>query len=292
MDAVIAYVNCNDEKWRKNYENTFHSPYDKNRFRDLGTIELCIDSIRFYAPFIKNIFLVVQNESEIKFDVSKWDVKVVTHDQFIPKRFLPTFNSCTIETFFHNIEELDEKFLYFNDDIFLTNPVSEKDFFINGLPVYNLKAYRIEKLKQIFNNDTLTHHCICSNSFNIITNSKNLCYYTSRHVPYSYLKSYNKLVYNKHRTEIEKRITNKRSTMNTNIMLYITSAIKDKIGTDIPRRVLYLKTTDSPNIIKSRIIESPYYCCCINDVGDPSISDQEFSRIIKEAYITKKHSGF
>ena len=47
---------------------------------------------------------------------------------------MPTFNSHTIELNFHRIKGLSEQFVYFNDDIFITNPVKQEDFFVNGVP--------------------------------------------------------------------------------------------------------------------------------------------------------------
>ena len=61
-------------------------------------------------------------------------LKIVKHSEFILKEYLPTFNSNVIEFYFHKIKELSEKFVYFNDDMFLLNNVKQNRFFINGLP--------------------------------------------------------------------------------------------------------------------------------------------------------------
>jgi len=50
------------------------------------------------------------------------------------KDYLPTFSSIPIELNFHKIKDLSEKFVYFNDDTFITAPVKEEDFFKKGLP--------------------------------------------------------------------------------------------------------------------------------------------------------------
>ena len=51
------------------------------------------------------------------------------HKDIIPQEYLPTFNSRTIEMFIHRIPDLDERFLYFNDDMFPLLPCDEGDFF-------------------------------------------------------------------------------------------------------------------------------------------------------------------
>ena len=56
-------------------------------------------------------------------------LNIVCHEDFIPQKFLPTFNSHTIEWNFHRIPGLTEQFVYFNDDMFLLKPVYMEDFF-------------------------------------------------------------------------------------------------------------------------------------------------------------------
>lgn len=59
---------------------------------------------------------------------------IVKHEEFIPAEYLPTFNSFTIEFFFHKIKGLSDHFVYFNDDMFLINSVSPDRFFRDDLP--------------------------------------------------------------------------------------------------------------------------------------------------------------
>jgi hypothetical protein len=66
--------------------------------------------------------------------VNKDNVRIVYHEDFIPKQYLPTFNSCTIESFFWNIPNLTDKVIYFNDDMFPIRPLSVDDFFTGDLP--------------------------------------------------------------------------------------------------------------------------------------------------------------
>ena len=48
---------------------------------------------------------------------------------------LPTFNSLAIETFLWNIAGLSDRFIYFNDDVFLTAPCQKSDFFSPSGPI-------------------------------------------------------------------------------------------------------------------------------------------------------------
>jgi hypothetical protein len=54
----------------------------------------------------------------------------IAHEEiFIDSSALPTFNSHAIEANLHRVPGLSERFLYFNDDFFLSKPVSCLDFF-------------------------------------------------------------------------------------------------------------------------------------------------------------------
>jgi hypothetical protein len=61
-------------------------------------------------------------------------LNMVNHEDYIPKQFLPNFNSCVIEIYMHKIKDLSEHFVYFNDDFFIINSLSPERFFTNGLP--------------------------------------------------------------------------------------------------------------------------------------------------------------
>lgn len=67
-------------------------------------------------------------------DTTNPKLNIVKHEDYIPKEYLPTFNSHTIELNFHRIEGLEEHFVYFNDDEFIIKNVKKEDFFKNGLP--------------------------------------------------------------------------------------------------------------------------------------------------------------
>ena len=61
-------------------------------------------------------------------------MRLINHSDYIPKEYLPTFNSHTIELNLHRIEELGKYFIYMNDDFFPIRPLKPTDFFRHGLP--------------------------------------------------------------------------------------------------------------------------------------------------------------
>ena len=57
-------------------------------------------------------------------------MQIITHDQiFKDKSQLPTFSSSAIELNLHRIPGISDYFIYFNDDVFLGQPVYPYDFY-------------------------------------------------------------------------------------------------------------------------------------------------------------------
>ena len=105
------------------------------RYRDWGTLKFLLRGIEKHIPSIENVFLLVSGDSQVPSWVDRSVVRVVLHRDIIPERFLPTFNSTTIEMFMHRIPGLAEEFLYFNDDMFPVMDCAPEDFFRDGKAV-------------------------------------------------------------------------------------------------------------------------------------------------------------
>lgn len=150
VDAVITWVNGNDKNWQEKINAYSESKIDfssKNhlkRYNSIGEIDIAIKSIIRFAPFIKNIFLVTDEQSPESFDSIKLlaqkkgiNLELVDHKIIFRgfEEYLPTFNSCSIISMLFKIPDLSEHFIIFNDDTFLMKEVSVSDFFIHGEPI-------------------------------------------------------------------------------------------------------------------------------------------------------------
>lgn len=135
IDVIIPYVNGSDQNWVRDFiqATRTHNP-TAERFRSWGTLKYLFRGIETYMPFIRQIVLIVARESQIPIWVNQENVRVVLHKDFIPKQFLPTFNSCTIESYLWNIPGLSDRIVYFNDDIFPINRLYVGDFFTEDIP--------------------------------------------------------------------------------------------------------------------------------------------------------------
>jgi hypothetical protein len=161
IDAVIAWVDGNDENHRKKLaqyvedKSLMSSKGFLTRFNEVNEIEYCIKSIRKFAPYIRNIFIVTdeQTPSFLKQNPDNPEyknVKVIDHKVIFKgfEEYLPTFNCFPIETLLYKIPDLAEHFIYFNDDMFLINETKPSDFFTEeGFPVLRGKWAHFETRK-------------------------------------------------------------------------------------------------------------------------------------------------
>ena len=138
IDFVIPWVDGNDPAWQK--EKSGYSPSDMAfsdtavRYRDWDNLQYWFRAVEKYAPWVNRIHFITWGHLPKWLDTSHPKLHIVNHRDYIPEKYLPTFNSHTIELNMHRIEGLAEQFVYFNDDMFLTRPVRPSDFFVGGKP--------------------------------------------------------------------------------------------------------------------------------------------------------------
>ena len=138
IDIVILWVDGSDPSWleekRKYLPPAAKDSASANRYRDWGLLPYWFRCIEKNAPWVRKVHFVTWGHVPAFLNLDTPKLNVVKHTDFIPAEYLPTFNSHTIEMNIHRIPDLAEHFIYFNDDMFLLRPMSEKDFFRNGLP--------------------------------------------------------------------------------------------------------------------------------------------------------------
>ncbi|MFD1294336.1 Stealth CR1 domain-containing protein [Lutibacter holmesii] len=144
IDAVILWVDGNDELHKKKMlpfvsdTSKLKKKSFRERFDQVDEIQFSVNSILKFAPYIRNIFVVTDNQIPgfLKHNnTQKYNsVKIIDHkDIFIDyQEYLPTFNCLPIETMITNIPGLAENFIYFNDDFFLIKKTTPSDFFREG----------------------------------------------------------------------------------------------------------------------------------------------------------------
>lgn len=134
IDVIVPWVDNQDEEWRRKANKYIpKEDLDGERYRDYDTIKYCIRSIEQNMPWVNHIYLVTDNQVPTWFKSSS-KITIVNHVDFIPSKYLPTFNSITITSFMHLIPGISDRFIILNDDMFVINKTKVKDYFTAGLP--------------------------------------------------------------------------------------------------------------------------------------------------------------
>ncbi len=151
IDVVISWVDGNDPTQKMKMQ-----PYlnkldfisedlsGPTRFRSEGEIFYCVASVLRFAPFVRKIFIITDQQNpnlddfiQTNFPANTIPLVIVDHTVLFKgyENYLPVFNSLSIETSIFRIPDLSERFVYFNDDFFLVRPIKETDWFIDNQAV-------------------------------------------------------------------------------------------------------------------------------------------------------------
>lgn len=140
IDIVVTWVDMNEPQWQEEFakysgdKNNTKNGVSKARFRDYGFLKYWFRGMEKFAPWVRKIHFVTSGQKPEWLDESHPKIHLVNHRDFIPERFLPTYNSVVIERYMYRIPGLAEHFVYFNDDFYLINKIEPERFFKNGLP--------------------------------------------------------------------------------------------------------------------------------------------------------------
>ena len=143
IDVVYTWVDGADPAWlerkaRALGDNSWITAVNtqaanNSRFASRDELRHSMRSLHSYAPWVRRIFLVTDNQVPAWLDTDHPYVTVVSHREvFGDTGRLPTFNSQAIESRLHRIPGLAEHFLYLNDDVILGRPVPPTMFFTPG----------------------------------------------------------------------------------------------------------------------------------------------------------------
>lgn len=205
IDFVVTFVDKTDEEYIRKYNDFIKSfeipiPEINNidiRANDYGTLKCLFRSMDLYMPWINNVFLVVQSESQVPEWVNRDNIKIITHDMFIPKEYLPTYNTFTIQAHLHLIPGLSEKFISSDDDSILLSESLPEHFFIKNKIVQCVNKKNEDDIKGSFSKKSHYFKMESSKIVEKLFNSKSEYYYQSDHSMHGMLKSLNKEMYEK-----------------------------------------------------------------------------------------------
>lgn len=295
IDYVFPYVDNTDDVWQRQYIEFCKAKgkaveIDSERYFDYGLLKYLFRGIQNNLPWIRNIYLILQQESQTPKWLDTDKVKIVYHKDIIPKDLLPTYNSCTIECFLHNVPGLSEYFVYGNDDMFPIKPCKKSDFFdSNGLP-----KLKIKKIDYIPTERPYLYHIkraerLCNEALGLVNDEKYT--YLWNHTLSPMRKSTCELLHNKFDEKIKHACTPFRSVIN-----YCQSLINDwqflSGGTSKERYTLNTKYFSGCLASLEKFYDevSNYQVVCLNDNAERSAVNflkYEYQRIFDKMFPQK-----
>jgi glycosyltransferase involved in cell wall biosynthesis len=150
IDVVYTWVDGADPGWRARRDETLTgrsaaaeavttaADRGDGRYASRDELRYSLRSLDMYAPWVRHIWIVTDQQVPSWLDTSHPRVTVVDHKEiFTDAGALPTFNSHAIESRLHVIPGLSENFIYFNDDFFVGRPLNPDLFFLpSGIPLF------------------------------------------------------------------------------------------------------------------------------------------------------------
>ena len=165
VDLVYLWVNGNDPEWRAR-KNAFIGKEEddsnkdcKGRYSDNDELRHSLRTVERYAPWIRNIYIVSDDQTPEWLNTMHPKIKMVSHREILPAESLPCYNSVILEHRLHLIPGLSEYFLYANDDMFFNREVEPGDFFDKtGRPIVRLNRRFFRKFWIKHREKSQTHH--------------------------------------------------------------------------------------------------------------------------------------
>ena len=113
IDIVILWVDGNDPKWQKEKNKYLETKGDSkvNRFRDFDNLQYLFRGIEKYADWVNKVFFITWGHLPEWLNEKNEKLEIINHEDFIPKEYLPTFNSNVIEMNLHRIKNLSSHFI-------------------------------------------------------------------------------------------------------------------------------------------------------------------------------------
>lgn len=147
IDFVVSWVDMDDPNWKADFAkysgkiDNLKNEVTEARFRDHGFLKYWFRGVEKFAPWVRKVHFVTCGQKPDWLDPNHPKLQLVNHSDYIPTHFLPVFNSSLIEMYLHKIPDLAERFVYFNDDFFITNHLPKSRFYTDGLP-NDIAAFR------------------------------------------------------------------------------------------------------------------------------------------------------
>ena len=155
VDVVVTWVNHEDADWQAMYRDYYPDEAGNPsfgsgdalsmlRFHNNDELRYALRSVWQNLPWVNHVHIFSNCRPPAWLQANHPRISWVYHEEVIPARYLPTFNSHVIESFLHHLPDLTEHFIYMNDDFFVMNRKDRSDFFnLAGQSLARLEGYGV-----------------------------------------------------------------------------------------------------------------------------------------------------
>ncbi len=324
IDFVVLWVDDTDKKWQEKRRKIAKENGIKigdnsvARFRDWGLLKYWFRGVERFAPWVNNVYFVTEGHLPKWLNVNNPKLKIVKHEDFIPKEALPTFNTNTIELCLNNIKDLSEQFVLFNDDLFIIDRVRPRDFYKKGAPVNSMSLSPIypgeDFYKTVFNNIKIINQHFDYGTFKKKNLWKILSWkqgkyllwsvpglfhkkffgFANFHMPNSYKKSTLDEVWAKENSQLMTTIKTAFRDYDKNVSDWLFNYWQFAKGDFVQRSTnfginTYINDKSVPKIIGEQKVK----CICLNDL-DNIVDVNRVQKEVSDSFekILSKKSGF
>lgn len=323
IDFVVRWVDNSDEQWRKEKEKyelleNKKQKTSEMRYRDYELMRYWFRGVEKYAPWVNKVYFVTNGQKPEWLNEMCPKLQFISHEEFIPKQWLPTFSSRTIDFNLHRIPNLSEQFVLFDDDMFLLNPIKEEELFKNGLPcdskVYNVISARHDDIitANIFHNMQMINKHFTKDRLlskegrktllkmqyglwlykNVVLSPwVNYTGFQDFHFPYSFLKSTMEEIWEKEEALLRDTCKGK-FRKSSNLSQWLIRYWQLASNRFVPRSYKvgkYIELSDDLTAIDKLVNSKKYKMICINDaeVKDFAYVKKELKHIFEKKFPDK-----
>lgn len=293
IDFVFPYVDNTDPNWIEQYKECCikkHIKFNAEdiRYRDYDTLKYLLRGIDKYLPWIRNLYIIVEQESQIPEWLNRDNVKIIYHKDIIPEKFLPTYNSGTIEMYLKNIPGLSEYFIYGNDDIFPIAPMTKSDFFDeDGFPKLKVKKYHMGEdwHPNVYQSMLLNSNGIAYDDLKLIKEKNTII--RGNHTIAPMRKTTWERLFNKYKERIENSCSTFRQPKNTTQELVNSwHFLSNNYNNDYTLKANYIGIKDITNQNDLKQFMANRQVICINDgyIQKETLTFNEVKQIILDTF--------
>ena len=110
IDIVVLWVDGSDPEFIREKQAVTGKVADldqeidgEQRYRDYGILNYWFRMIEKHAPWVNNVYLITNGQKPDWLNLDHPKLKLVTHKEFMPNEYLPTYNSAAIEFLGHRL---------------------------------------------------------------------------------------------------------------------------------------------------------------------------------------------